>query len=192
MDVDGGAAQDLKAAAKAGMEDAALEALFSDPTKLTEPIKTVRDKFALLPAFLKVRSLVQGHHVCQGVAGAAVAGVHHVRVAGAQDMAAKWPSVPRIRVVGIIPPIALTALTQKHTEAQRTAVLVQPRMAAKAAAASARPAGVQMDSWGLWRCDGLVHEGVSCAGGGPHIRGGAAFWCEGAAAGAQGQRGQQG
>lgn len=61
MDVDGGAGQDLKAAAKAGMEDAALEeALFSDPTKLTEPIKTVKDKFALLPAFLKVRSVVPG------------------------------------------------------------------------------------------------------------------------------------
>ena len=33
----------------------------SDPTKLTEPIKRVEDKFQLLPAFLKVRGLVKQH-----------------------------------------------------------------------------------------------------------------------------------
>lgn len=42
--------------------DAALhEALYSDPSKLTEPIKAVEDKFQLLPAFLKVRGLVKQH-----------------------------------------------------------------------------------------------------------------------------------
>lgn len=37
------------------------EALFCDPSKLTQPIKTVEDKFQLLPAFLKVRGLVKQH-----------------------------------------------------------------------------------------------------------------------------------
>lgn len=32
-----------------------------DPTKLTKPIKTVKDKYELLPAFLKVRGLVKQH-----------------------------------------------------------------------------------------------------------------------------------
>ncbi|GAX73919.1 hypothetical protein CEUSTIGMA_g1369.t1 [Chlamydomonas eustigma] len=35
--------------------------LFKDPSKLTEPIKKVEDKFQLLPAFLKVRGLVKQH-----------------------------------------------------------------------------------------------------------------------------------
>ncbi len=35
--------------------------LTADPSKLTLPIKTVEDKFALLPAFLKVRGLVKQH-----------------------------------------------------------------------------------------------------------------------------------
>lgn len=30
-----------------------------EPSKLTEPIKTVKDKYELLPAFLKVRGLVK-------------------------------------------------------------------------------------------------------------------------------------
>jgi DNA-directed RNA polymerase III subunit RPC2 len=37
------------------------DALYGDPTKLTAPIKTVEDKFQLLPAFLKVRGLVKQH-----------------------------------------------------------------------------------------------------------------------------------
>jgi hypothetical protein len=41
--------------AAVGGDEALAQALFGDPTKLTEPIKTVQDKFALLPAFLKVR-----------------------------------------------------------------------------------------------------------------------------------------
>jgi hypothetical protein len=32
-----------------------------DPAKLTKPIKTVKDKYELLPAFLKVRGLVKQH-----------------------------------------------------------------------------------------------------------------------------------
>ncbi len=41
--------------------DAADQALYADPSKLTEPIKTMEDKFKLLPAFLKVRGLVKQH-----------------------------------------------------------------------------------------------------------------------------------
>lgn len=37
------------------------EALYGDPTKLTEPIKRLEDKFQMLPAFLKVRGLVKQH-----------------------------------------------------------------------------------------------------------------------------------
>ena len=36
-------------------------AALSDPSKLTKPIKTVQDKYELLPAFLKVRGLVKQH-----------------------------------------------------------------------------------------------------------------------------------
>lgn len=42
-------------------DDAFHEALYGDHSKLTAPIKTVRDKFELLPAFLKVRGLVKQH-----------------------------------------------------------------------------------------------------------------------------------
>ena len=35
--------------------------LHKDPKKLTSPIKTVDDKYELLPAFLKVRGLVKQH-----------------------------------------------------------------------------------------------------------------------------------
>jgi DNA-directed RNA polymerase III subunit RPC2 len=45
---------------RAGM-DAADKVLYEDPAKLTEPIKTVQDKYKLLPAFLKVRGLVKQH-----------------------------------------------------------------------------------------------------------------------------------
>lgn len=38
-----------------------MESLTSDPSLLTAPIKRVEDKFALLPAFLKVRGLVKQH-----------------------------------------------------------------------------------------------------------------------------------
>lgn len=41
--------------------DAADKVLYEDPSKLTEPIKTVQDKYRLLPAFLKVRGLVKQH-----------------------------------------------------------------------------------------------------------------------------------
>ena len=42
--------------------DAALDAaLYGDPAKLTAPIKTLADKYELLPAFLKVRGLVKQH-----------------------------------------------------------------------------------------------------------------------------------
>ena len=37
------------------------ECLTADPAKLTAPIKSVEDKFELLPAFLKVRGLVRQH-----------------------------------------------------------------------------------------------------------------------------------
>ena len=42
------------------MEDAA-KLLASDPAKLTQPIKTLKDKYELLPAFLQVRGLVRQH-----------------------------------------------------------------------------------------------------------------------------------
>lgn len=32
-----------------------------DPSKLTEPIKSLKDKYELLPAFLRVRGLVRQH-----------------------------------------------------------------------------------------------------------------------------------
>ena len=35
--------------------------LLKDPSKLTQPIKSVEDKYELLPAFLKVRGLVKQH-----------------------------------------------------------------------------------------------------------------------------------
>lgn len=37
------------------------DAMFGDPTLLSSPIKTVEDKYQLLPAFLKVRGLVKQH-----------------------------------------------------------------------------------------------------------------------------------
>lgn len=48
-------------AAAAAMADSELEQRLHDPQKLAAPIKTVVDKFALLPAFLKVRGLVKQH-----------------------------------------------------------------------------------------------------------------------------------
>eukprot|EP00798_Chlamydomonas_sp_ICE-L_P009475 gene9475-32467_t len=53
MDVDDGEATPLPA----DIDDL----LRKDTSKLTEPIKTVEDKFQLLPAFLKVRGLVKQH-----------------------------------------------------------------------------------------------------------------------------------
>jgi DNA-directed RNA polymerase III subunit RPC2 len=41
--------------------DAADACLMADASKLTHPINTVKDKFELLPAFLKVRGLVRQH-----------------------------------------------------------------------------------------------------------------------------------
>jgi DNA-directed RNA polymerase III subunit RPC2 len=37
------------------------ELLTKDPSLLTAPIKTIEDKFKLLPAFLKIRGLVKQH-----------------------------------------------------------------------------------------------------------------------------------
>lgn len=59
MDIDSGAITASKDSRTGGLaalggDDALAEALYGDPTRLTEPIKTVHDKFALLPAFLKV------------------------------------------------------------------------------------------------------------------------------------------
>lgn len=41
--------------------DGVEQLLTSDPSKLTDPIKTIEDKFKLLPAFLKIRGLVKQH-----------------------------------------------------------------------------------------------------------------------------------
>lgn len=41
--------------------DGVHELLTSDPSKLTAPIKTIQDKFKLLPAFLRIRGLVKQH-----------------------------------------------------------------------------------------------------------------------------------
>ena len=38
-----------------------LECLSGDPARLAAPIKSLKDKFELLPAFLKVRGLVRQH-----------------------------------------------------------------------------------------------------------------------------------
>ena len=60
MDVDG-----VGGAAHAGGHGTVMEnAMLGDPSKLNQPIKTVDDKFQLLPAFLKVRGLVKqvGNH----------------------------------------------------------------------------------------------------------------------------------
>lgn len=40
----------------AELHDEVHEALQGDPRKLTMPVKTVQDKYELLPAFLKVRA----------------------------------------------------------------------------------------------------------------------------------------
>lgn len=54
MDVDG------LIETKVSAEAAAMDELFGgDPSKLSQPIKSVEDKFQLLPAFLKVRGLVK-------------------------------------------------------------------------------------------------------------------------------------
>ena len=52
-----------KNAAPPGKGEALEDGLDSlmDPAKLTKPIKTVKDKYELLPAFLKVRGLVKQH-----------------------------------------------------------------------------------------------------------------------------------
>jgi DNA-directed RNA polymerase III subunit RPC2 len=51
-----------KVAAMSAADDAAMQDLLSgDPAQLTAPIKTVQDKFKLLPAFLKIRGLVKQH-----------------------------------------------------------------------------------------------------------------------------------
>lgn len=41
--------------------DGVEELLSKDPSLLTAPIKTIEDKFKLLPAFLKIRGLVKQH-----------------------------------------------------------------------------------------------------------------------------------
>ena len=45
----------------ANANNAVEQVLLKDPKKLTSPIKTVQDKYELLPAFLKVRGLVKQH-----------------------------------------------------------------------------------------------------------------------------------
>lgn len=57
MQVDGADGPGPDGMEAVGGDEALAEALYGDPTRLTEPIKTVNDKFALLPAFLKVRAL---------------------------------------------------------------------------------------------------------------------------------------
>ena len=42
-------------------DGASLECLSGDPARLAAPIKSLKDKFELLPAFLKVRGLVRQH-----------------------------------------------------------------------------------------------------------------------------------
>ncbi|PNW76230.1 hypothetical protein CHLRE_12g542800v5 [Chlamydomonas reinhardtii] len=61
MQVDGADGPGPDGMEAVGGDEALAEALYGDPTRLTEPIKTVNDKFALLPAFLKVRGLVKQH-----------------------------------------------------------------------------------------------------------------------------------
>lgn len=55
MRVPGGGDEDVE------MRDPVEQVLFADPSKITQPIKTIRDKYELLPAFLKVRGLVKQH-----------------------------------------------------------------------------------------------------------------------------------
>jgi len=42
-------------------DDGVQKLLTADPSKLTEPIKKIEDKYKLLPAFLKIRGLVKQH-----------------------------------------------------------------------------------------------------------------------------------
>ena len=55
----------------AELQNGVHEVLQGDPRKLTMPIKTVQDKYELLPAFLKVRALaltwvyILSHAICQ-------------------------------------------------------------------------------------------------------------------------------
>ena len=53
-------AQSPKPDSDTNMEDT-VQALASDPAKLTQPIKQLKDKYELLPAFLQVRGLVKQH-----------------------------------------------------------------------------------------------------------------------------------
>lgn len=52
-----GADMDVSPSGDSSVEDL----LRKDPSKLTEPIKELEDKFQLLPAFLKVQGLVKQH-----------------------------------------------------------------------------------------------------------------------------------
>ena len=45
----------------AGSHDQAMECLTRDPSKLSQPIRHLQDKYELLPAFLRVRGLVRQH-----------------------------------------------------------------------------------------------------------------------------------
>lgn len=51
----------LDGLANAESADGVDELLRKDPSLLTAPIKTIEDKFKLLPAFLKIRGLVKQH-----------------------------------------------------------------------------------------------------------------------------------
>jgi DNA-directed RNA polymerase beta subunit len=51
----------LDGLASAESADGVDELLRKDPSLLTAPIKTIEDKFKLLPAFLKIRGLVKQH-----------------------------------------------------------------------------------------------------------------------------------
>ena len=55
----GGTVEPMNARAGDGKDE--LECLTGDPARLAAPIKSLKDKFELLPAFLKVRGLVRQH-----------------------------------------------------------------------------------------------------------------------------------
>jgi DNA-directed RNA polymerase III subunit RPC2 len=55
------AAADVPLGPLAESADGVDELLSKDPSLLTAPIKTIEDKFKLLPAFLKIRGLVKQH-----------------------------------------------------------------------------------------------------------------------------------
>lgn len=53
--------KDMDGADDSSVDGSVKQLLLKDPTRLTSPIRTIKDKYELVPAFLKVRGLVKQH-----------------------------------------------------------------------------------------------------------------------------------